>query len=572
MVQTLINGSDCTDAAPLKVGDRVRVRPGVIPSLGWGNVRSTSVGRVVRMDGGERCDVDFPGHNNWHGKVPEIERVIDDPVGLLQHTLEDAESCGTVAASVLREARSKLVAVQRAMVETPLLDAIEVIEAALGISGANGGGAAAAAAATAASSAAASGATVGGGDGGAATAASSTTSALLSTRGPRPWLLEPTVTVSSTDGRHQASNLLDGKVKSASSSRDRELELRARCCTSEPGLLRCPSCADLAMLTSLCSPRSAQLETYWQSSGQSGQHWIEIASPRPGWPLGAIELHVKDFDNYSPSRLLLLTRTGADETTRWTPTKVVALSLTEGWVTLLTAAEAGSADRVRVEIHSNHDHGIDSKVAALRVGGAMTAAASALLIVLETALEAAHACPVPCDHALLSRARGMLPQLRKRTALEALAVAESNAVGDGLEVAIRQARQAKVERLHPSASECIRVHLSASDEPSKFGRSRDLASSEPKLGLPRYAPRRPPGRRSWKGSSVPRRRLSCVPLCCSWALTPRSSRPSSWMSIVRGWGPCSPRPSTMQMGTSTLCVWRCNAHSRLWRRWRGALL
>jgi len=126
MVHTLINGSDCTDAAPLKVGDRVRVRPGVIPSLGWGNVRSTSVGRVVRMDG-ERCDVDFPGHNNWHGKVPEIERVIDDPVGLLQRTLEAAESCGTVAASVLLEARSKLVAVQRAMVETPLLDAIEVI-------------------------------------------------------------------------------------------------------------------------------------------------------------------------------------------------------------------------------------------------------------------------------------------------------------------------------------------------------------------------------------------------------------------------------------------------------------
>eukprot|EP00900_Chrysochromulina_parva_P005102 jgi/Chrpa1/14593/Chrysochromulina_OHIO_Genome00007515-RA len=125
MVHTLINGSDCTDAAPLKVGDRVRVRPGVIPSLGWGNVRSTSVGRVVRMDG-ERCDVDFPGHNNWHGKVPEIERVIDDPVGLLQRTLEAAESCGTVAASVLLEARSKLVAVQRAMVETPLLDAIEL--------------------------------------------------------------------------------------------------------------------------------------------------------------------------------------------------------------------------------------------------------------------------------------------------------------------------------------------------------------------------------------------------------------------------------------------------------------
>ena len=462
MVHTLINGSDCTDAAPLKVGDRVRVRPGVIPSLGWGNVRSTSVGRVVRMDG-ERCDVDFPGHNTWHGKVPEIERVIDDPVGLLQRTLEAAESCGTVAASVLHEARSKLVAVQRAMVETPLLDAIEVIEAALGISGGNGAAAAAAAAAAtavgAASSAAASGATVGGGDGGAATAASSTTSALLGWRGPRPWLLEPTVTVSSTDGRHQASNLLDGKVKSASSWRDRELELRARCCTSEPGLHHCPSCVDLAMLTSLCSlcaPLApAQLETYWQSSGQSGQHWIELASPRPGWPLGAIDLHVKDFDNYSPSRLLLLTRTGADETTRWTPTKVVALSLTEGWVTLLTAAEAGSADRVRVEIHSNHDHGIDSKVAALRVGGAMTAAASALLLVLETALEAAHACPVPCDHALLLRARGMLPQLRRRTALEALTLAESNAVGDGLEVAIRQARQAKVESLHLSASECI---------------------------------------------------------------------------------------------------------------------
>lgn len=207
LVESVIEGADSADAAPLRVGDRVRVRPGVIPSLGWGNVRSTSVGIVVRVDG-DRCDVDFPGHPNWHGKVPEVERLISDPVALLTRAIEAAERSGSVHRQVLAEARAKLESMQKTLVETPLLDAMEAVEAA---DRAASGGSTSATAADASSSASRAGG-----------------------RG-RPWMLEPTVTVSSTDGRHQAANLLDG-----------------------------------------------QLTTYWQSSGQSGQHWIEIASNRPG--------------------------------------------------------------------------------------------------------------------------------------------------------------------------------------------------------------------------------------------------------------------------------------------------
>jgi len=61
--------------APLRVGDRVRVRTGVDPPrYQWGSVRRGDEGTITRISG-ERCDVDFLRHRGWMGRVDEMERV-----------------------------------------------------------------------------------------------------------------------------------------------------------------------------------------------------------------------------------------------------------------------------------------------------------------------------------------------------------------------------------------------------------------------------------------------------------------------------------------------------------------
>lgn len=124
MVRVAIDGGLPQWTEPLRIGDRVRVKPGVIPSLGWGNVRSTSIGLVVRIDG-DRCDVDFPGHQNWHGKVHEIE-LIAEPIAVLKRAIEAAERNGHVPRTVLSEARSTLEAIQKTEIERPLTEAMAV--------------------------------------------------------------------------------------------------------------------------------------------------------------------------------------------------------------------------------------------------------------------------------------------------------------------------------------------------------------------------------------------------------------------------------------------------------------
>ena len=66
-----------TDLRPLKVGDRVRVRPSVnTPQYKWGSVNHTSIGIITSISpNGRDVTVDFPMQGNWAGLVSEMERV-----------------------------------------------------------------------------------------------------------------------------------------------------------------------------------------------------------------------------------------------------------------------------------------------------------------------------------------------------------------------------------------------------------------------------------------------------------------------------------------------------------------
>ena len=66
-----------TDLRPLKVGDRVRVRPSVnTPQYKWGSVNHTSIGVITSISpNGRDVTVDFPMQGNWAGLVSEMERV-----------------------------------------------------------------------------------------------------------------------------------------------------------------------------------------------------------------------------------------------------------------------------------------------------------------------------------------------------------------------------------------------------------------------------------------------------------------------------------------------------------------
>jgi hypothetical protein len=59
----------------ITVGDRVRVRPGIDPSYGWGGVSAGDIGVVVRMDSDGDVSVNFDGHSSWNGKGSEMEKV-----------------------------------------------------------------------------------------------------------------------------------------------------------------------------------------------------------------------------------------------------------------------------------------------------------------------------------------------------------------------------------------------------------------------------------------------------------------------------------------------------------------
>lgn len=64
--------------APIKVGDKVRVRGGVgVPRYKWGSVDHSSVGVVSSISSnGRELRVDFPQQPNWSGVISEMEVLI----------------------------------------------------------------------------------------------------------------------------------------------------------------------------------------------------------------------------------------------------------------------------------------------------------------------------------------------------------------------------------------------------------------------------------------------------------------------------------------------------------------
>ena len=59
----------------LKIGDRVRVKPGVLPAHAWGeHVTPDSVGTLASAGTGIWL-VDFPGHPGWMSFESELELV-----------------------------------------------------------------------------------------------------------------------------------------------------------------------------------------------------------------------------------------------------------------------------------------------------------------------------------------------------------------------------------------------------------------------------------------------------------------------------------------------------------------
>jgi hypothetical protein len=66
---------------PIKVGDIVRVKPGIaVPVYAWGGASRRSAGRVTLIYGSDNnpnVKVDFPEHIGWTGKLKEMERVTE---------------------------------------------------------------------------------------------------------------------------------------------------------------------------------------------------------------------------------------------------------------------------------------------------------------------------------------------------------------------------------------------------------------------------------------------------------------------------------------------------------------
>ncbi|KAL1138806.1 hypothetical protein AAG570_008868, partial [Ranatra chinensis] len=76
-IEILGFSSNTVAPPPIKVGDRVRVKPSVtVPKFKWGYIDYTSVGVVTGISySGRRVTVNFPQQSNWTGLISEMELV-----------------------------------------------------------------------------------------------------------------------------------------------------------------------------------------------------------------------------------------------------------------------------------------------------------------------------------------------------------------------------------------------------------------------------------------------------------------------------------------------------------------
>jgi hypothetical protein len=100
-------------------------------------------------------------------------------------------------------------------------------------------------------------------------------------------------------------------------------------------------------------------------------HWMELRGAHPGAPVGCVRLFLPDAGASSPQCIVVRRR--VRPATTWTFCGRFG-NLFHGsdgcWVTLLSAADAGLADAVRIEVVGNYRGGLNTRIVALDVGGA----------------------------------------------------------------------------------------------------------------------------------------------------------------------------------------------------------
>ena len=113
------------------------------------------------------------------------------------------------------------------------------------------------------------------------------------------------------------------------------------------------------------------LTSYWQSDGSSPSeqrpHWVELTAPLVAGsaeraPLGGLRIFCKvqggtggEHSSYCPAVVRVKTGTASADARNWEVKRErVELGKNDGWVTLLTPAEAGTAQAFRLEVLQNH--------------------------------------------------------------------------------------------------------------------------------------------------------------------------------------------------------------------------
>ena len=197
--------------------------------------------------------------------------------------------------------------------------------------------------------------------------------------------------------------------------------------------------------------------SYWQSDGD---RVVELSSSAPGVPLGKLEIYCRRFGHSYEARVVeLYKKTGARSP--WSRVKSMSLPASGGWKTLLSEAEAGSADHFKVDI-SDCDGGTNCRIAGMRVSGNCDSGASSLtaaLAALEEAIAAGTSASLPAS--LLNEAKRQVPQLKKRSASHALEVAMAGTDKASLEAALAAARGFSLSRAVIRSAEERLEHLIA---------------------------------------------------------------------------------------------------------------
>ena len=136
-----LNAAEGKTAAPVVVGARVRVIPGIRPEFGWGHdVEPSSIGTVAdtgsSRDGLEMVEIDFPGHQGWTGLRREVEvcemPLVDLKLEALAAAVETANEAGVDTAGAearlheLESRQATLRTAQDALQQATTLDALDV--------------------------------------------------------------------------------------------------------------------------------------------------------------------------------------------------------------------------------------------------------------------------------------------------------------------------------------------------------------------------------------------------------------------------------------------------------------